>query len=184
MAIIVLVIVGVVALCFIEFGVKAKIRHRQQQYATAQLNPQTNDFKNIVKFKSPYMGNNSNDENLNANLPFANVPHTFLIHPTAHELDIRYTESVQDLGMAMSQFQASLVYDATANLALIDNLNAITFTFSGASYHTTRARVESWYGVTAGKLTNASTWQQDVQSKLSDLKYATNAFQTFFGQTN
>lgn len=175
---------GVVALCVIEFGFKANIRHQQQQYAVAQLNPQTNDFKNIVKFKNRYVGNISDDVNLNANLPLANVPHTFSIQPTTRELNVRFTKSEQDFGMAMSQFQASLVYNATANFALIDNLNAINFVFPDASYHVKRAQVQSWYGIVLSKLGNASTWKQKVQNKLSDSKYVTNTFQAFFGRTN
>lgn len=184
LVIIVLLIIGVAALCVVEFGFKANIRHQQQQYALAQLNPKTNDFNNIVKFKNPFVGNNSNDVNLNANLPLANVPHTFSIDSTTRTLDVRYTKSERDLAMAMSQFQASLVYNATANFALIDNLNAITFSFPGASYHATRAEVQTWYGIELSKLSNESTWKQKVQNKLSDLKYVTSAYQAFFGRTN
>lgn len=182
LVIIVLLIIGVAALCVVEFGFKANIRHQEQQYALAQLNPQTNDFSNIVKFKNPYVGDNGNDVNLNANLPFANVPHTFSIDDTTRELDVLYTKSEQDLGMATSQFQASLVYNATANFAMIDNLNEITLKFPGASYHVTRAQVLSWYGVAPTQLTNKSSWKRDVQSKLSNLKYVSDAFRAFFGR--
>ncbi len=178
--IIVLLIIGVAALCAVEIGFKPNIWHQRQHYALAQLNPQTNDFNNIVKFKNPYVGNNSNDVNLNGNLPLANVPHTFSIDSTTRELDVRYTKSEQDLGMAMSQFQASLVYNATANFALIDNLNAITFSFPGAAYHVTRTQVQAWYGVAPSKLSSEPTWKQKVQNKLSDLKYVTSAYQAFF----
>lgn len=184
LVIIVLFFIGVVALGVVEFGFEANIRHQQQQDTVAQLNPQTNDFKKIVKFKNPYVGNNSNDVNLNANLPLANVPHTFAIQPMTRELDIRYTKSEQDLRMAMSRFQATLVYNATANFALIGNLKEITFTFPGTSYHVTRAHVHSWYGVAPSKLANESAWKQKVQNKLSDLKYVTNTFQVFFGRSN
>lgn len=184
LVIIVLLIIGVAALFVVEFGFKANIRHQQQQNALAQLNPQTNNFNNIVKFKNLYVGNNSNDVNLNANLPLANVPHTFSIDSTTRELDVHYTKSEQDLGMAMSQFQESLVYNATANFALIDNLNAITFSFPGNAYRVTRTQVQAWYGVAPSKLSSETTWKQKVQNKLSDLKYVTSAYQTLFGRNN
>lgn len=182
MVIIILLIIGAIALCVVEFGIKAKIHRQHQQYEVAQLNPQTNDFANIIKFKNRYMGNNSNDANLHANLPLADVPHTFSIHPTTRELGIRYTKSMHAIGVNI--VQSSLVYNATAYFALIDNLNAITFVFPGTSYHVTRARVQSWYSVAPSKLTNQSSWNQDVQSKLSDSKYVTSAFHAFFGRTN
>lgn len=181
LVIIVLLIIGVAALCVVEFGLKPNIRYQQQQYALAQLNPQTNDFNNIVKFKNPYVGNNGDDVNLNANLPLANVPHAFSIDSTTRELDVRYTKSERDLGMAMSQFEASLVYNATANFALIDNLNEITLAFPDVSYHVTRAQALSWYGIAPSKLANKSSWKRDVQSKLSNVKYVTAAFRSFFG---
>ncbi|GMA64135.1 DUF4825 domain-containing protein [Alicyclobacillus fastidiosus] len=176
--IIVLLIIGVIALCVVEFGVKARLR-QQQAYQVAQLNPLTNDFANIVKFKNPYMGNNANDANLNANLPLANVPHTFVIHPQTRELDIRYTETIQDIGF--TNVQSSLVYNATANFALIDNLDSMRFVFPGASYHVTRALVQSWYGVAPATLANQTAWKQNVQSKLANPQYVKNAFKAFFG---
>ncbi len=182
MVIIILLIIGVITLFFVEFEYKAKIHRQQQQYEAAQLNPQTNDFANIVKFENPYMGSNSNDANLNANLPLADVPHTFVIYPTTRELAIRYTKSVQDIGLNI--VKSSLVYNATANFTLIDNLNAITFVFPRTSYHVTRAQVQSWYGEAPSKLANQSSWNQDVQSKLSVSKYVTSAFQAFFDRNN
>jgi hypothetical protein len=91
----VLLIIGVLTLCVVEIVIKPNIHRQQQAYLVAQLNPLTNDFANIVKFKNSYMGDNANDANLNANLPLANVPHTFVIHPQTRELDIRYTKTVQ-----------------------------------------------------------------------------------------
>ncbi|QSO48453.1 DUF4825 domain-containing protein [Alicyclobacillus mengziensis] len=176
--ILVLLIIGVVALCIVEVGIKPNIRRQQQAYLVAQLNPLTNDFANIVKFKNPYMGDNANDANLNANLPLANVQHTFVIHPQTRELDIRYTKTVQDIGL--TKIQPSLVYNATANFALIDNLDSIKFEFPGTSYRVTRAQVQSWYGVEPSTLANQTAWKQNVQSKLENPQYVKNTFQTFF----
>lgn len=177
--ILVLLIIGVVALCVVEIEIKPSVRRQQQAYLVAQLNPLTNDFERIVKFKNPYMGNNSNDGNLNANLPLANIPHTFVIHPQTRELDIRYTETVQDIGL--TRVQSSLVYNATANFALIDNLDSIKFEFPGTSYRVTRAQVQSWYGVTPSTLAHQTVWKQNVQSKLANSQYVENAFKAFFG---
>lgn len=91
-------------------------------------------------YQTEYMGNASNDVQLNDRLPLATIPRTYALHPEKRELIVNYQKPVETVDT--DQLKAALVYNATANFALIRNLKSITFHFSDGSYHATRNEVQ------------------------------------------
>ncbi len=155
-------------------------RIRQHIRDQAQWNALTNDVTRLVPFQNAYVGDASNDYNLSTQLPLGNIAHTIAIQPTHLGLEIRYQKSVGAIGA--QTLRASLVYNATADFSLIGNLSSITFVFPGNSFHTTRAQVQSWYG-SMPRLANRSSWNREVQQKLSGHRYVRRVFATLFDRS-
>ncbi|GMA51514.1 hypothetical protein GCM10025857_28710 [Alicyclobacillus contaminans] len=179
LVIILLLAIGVFAFVIVEFSVKPIIRARQQAYLAAQENPLTHDVQGVLQYRNAYMGNASNDAHLNANLPLGRFIQTYELHPNQLELVIHYRRP--DLSMTSSFFKAALLYDATANFALIGNLQAITFDFPAQAFHATRDAVQRWYGLNPSTLASGSTWKTQVQRRLGDEAYVNAAFAGVFG---
>jgi hypothetical protein len=164
-----LVLIGVVGITYIEVYTKPQIRRQEQKYTDEQKEPLTHDFKRVLKYKSKYMGDASNLSSLNANLPLSNISKTFQLYPEELTVDINYKESIGRIDEL--QLKQALIYNSTANFALIDNLKVLRFNFQGSSYTITRSEVEKWYGIELSQLQDPLTWQKHVQRKLTDISY-------------
>lgn len=176
--IVLLLTIGIVGFGIV-IGIKGQMT-RQRRYQAAQMNPLTNDAARLVPFKNAYVGDAANDYNLSTQLPLGAVPHTIAIDPAQRSLEIRYQQSVGTLGI--QTLESSLVYNATANFALIGNLNSLTFVFPGTSFHTTRVKLQSWYGGVP-TLSSRSSWNRKVQQKLSHPRYVRGVFAKLFDRT-
>lgn len=168
--IIILIIIGITALIAVESFIRPQMKQKQQKYTEAQLDPATNDYKTIIKYKNKYMGNASNICNLNRNLPLADIPMTFEIKPDKLTLVINYETSSETIDK--NKLLNALLYNSTAIFMLIDNLKVIKFNFKDNAYIVTREAVESWYGVKLNTLQNEKTWKDKVQSRLKTKGYA------------
>lgn len=167
-------IFGILEMAAIEGYVKPEINRRHKKYALDQLDPITNDYKNIIKFKNKYMGNASNIINLNWNLPFSDIPMTFELFPDKFTLEINYKKNSQDIDSA--KLEKALIYNSTANFMLIDNLKAIKFNFEEKSYTVKRDTVENWFGIKPEALQNEKLWNEKVQNRLKDESYVDKIF--------
>ncbi|MBP1157383.1 MULTISPECIES: DUF4825 domain-containing protein [unclassified Paenibacillus] len=164
-----LIVVGIALFGMVQGIIIPQIAQNEQQYAAAQQDPLTHDFENILKYKNKYMGNAGNVSNLFRSLPLNNVDRSFQLYPDTYTVQVNYKESIGDIGE--DQLDRGLIYNSTAAFALIDNLEAIHFHFSGASAKVLRSDVERWYGVKASTLAEQGNWRNRVQSKLVDEEY-------------
>lgn len=151
-----------------------------RRYQAAAENPVTADAARLVPFHNAYVGNAANDYNLSTQLPFGDVPHTIAIDPAQRSLEIRYQKAVGTMGSLA--VESRLIYNATATFALIGNLNRLAFVFPGTSFHTTRRQVQSWYGGEP-TLSGRSSWNREIQQKLSHPHDVRKGFETLFGGT-
>ena len=96
---------------------------------------------------------------------------TFQLYPEELTAELRFKSTVGDLKEDM--LKQTLVYNSTANFAMIDNLDTLIFKFEDRSFTVRRDEVEAWYGIGAGlaSLREAVTWEKEVQSRLRDNKY-------------
>lgn len=167
--IIALLVVGICGLALVEGYIRPEMRRREQQYLLEQKDPLTHDFSRLLKFKSRYMGDASNLPNLNYNLPLGDLQITFQLYPETLTAEINYQDALT--GIEAELFDRALVYNATANFVLIDNLETLILNFEQDSYTISRRTVESWYGVDLASLQNEARWAEKVQRPLSDRAY-------------
>lgn len=165
----ILLVIGILAFSVTEFIIKPKKERKETKYKLEQQDALTHDFKNVIKYKSKYMGDSSNIINLNYALPLNNIPRTNEIDSKNLEYIINYKEALEN--MDEDKVKADLIYNATANFALIDNLQAITFNFTGKAFRITRNYLKDWYKENLSSLTEESKWKTAVQEKLADKNY-------------
>jgi len=167
--IVVLLAVGFCGLALVEGYIKPRQKSQEEQYMKAQQDPLTHDFSRLLKFKSPYMGDASNLGNLNRNLPLADVRRTLELSPDDLTAEIFYQVRPADIEKGL--FHRALVYNATANFVLIDNLELLIFDFDQSSYAIYREAVEDWYGLELSSLQVEARWTEKVQEPLTEKGY-------------
>lgn len=167
--IIALLVIGLGALALVEGYIKPDLKRREEQYLAEQGEPLTHDFSRLLEFKSRYMGDASNLANLNAALPLCKIPRTLQLYPESFTAEIKYQASPS--GSEDGLFRRALIYNATANFVLIDNLEALILNFEGDSYTISRNAVESWYGVKLASLQEGEIWAEKVRRPLSNRDY-------------
>lgn len=164
-----LVIMGVALFWAAQGIIMPKVVQSRQQSIEKQKDPLTHDFESISKYKSKYMGDAPNLINLFYSLPLNDLELTFQLFPEAFAADVNYKEAIDYIDE--DRLNMSLIYNATAAFALIDNLETVRFNFKGSSYKVLRADVEEWYGVELHTLTEKNAWKNTVQSRLGDDNY-------------
>ncbi|MEC0371656.1 DUF4825 domain-containing protein [Paenibacillus chibensis] len=152
-------------------------------YAAEQQSPLTHHLESITKYHNKYMGNASNISNLMHSLPLNEVRSTMQLYPDSLTADILYHADTADLDSA--KLERSLIYNATAAFALIDNLKQIRFKFDDRVYIAERSRLEAWYGKKPSSLTDSpKIWIPVVQDPLADLSYVQKGIASLFTVTD
>lgn len=106
------------------------------------FNRDVSGIDNILKYKNKYVGDNSNTGNLISSLPLANYGYVFEIDNTNlivnyHMTDWQYNDDLY--------IEKALIYNSVSFFCLIDNLDSITYNFSGSSYYVSRNNVVDNY---------------------------------------
>ncbi len=167
--IIILLVIGILAFGVTEFYIKPQKQKQEAKYKLEQQYALTHDFDNVLKYKSKYMGNASNIINLNYTLPLCHIPRVNKINSDKFEYTIDYEGTVSSIGQ--ETVKSDLIYNATANFVLIDNLKSINFNFIDISYNITRSDVEKWYNADLASFKDKTKWKKEVQDKLLDKTY-------------
>jgi len=172
-----LLVMGIALFAVVQFF---EIPHRQaeqQQYLIAQQEPATHDLNTILKYKSKYMGNASNDANLFYHLPMSNTGMNFQLFSEKLALEVNYKDTIWNIGE--KKVKRSLLYNSTAAFALIDNLQEVDYNFPGTSYRVKRTDIEELYSNFADIL-QTNQWKTSVQAKMDDTQYVDETFQKAF----
>ncbi|GIP34484.1 DUF4825 domain-containing protein [Paenibacillus sp. J2TS4] len=164
-----LLVVALVLLAVVKGTGLFQNASNEQQKQADQQDPLTHHFEDVLKYKNQYMGNASNLSNLFNNLPLNHVGMTFELLPDTLAAEINYNGVVSDIGSTL--VQRSLIYNATAAFALIDNLEEIHANFIGEAYQIKREDIETWYGVNVSTLADTEVWVKTVQSRLANDEY-------------
>ena len=137
---------------------------------------QTHDIESVMDYKNPYVGNASNTANLFYRLPLNELNMKFEIDDEACALKVTYVyDPAKDTDGVL---RPSMVYNATASMALIDNLTAVTFAFSDGSSHTfTRTQLEQLWKTELSSLLEPALWEQTVQQSLQDASFVDQFYQ-------
>lgn len=168
-AIIGLLTVAVILFCAIQFWFLPREEARQADYARNQTDALTHDISAIVKYRFPYVGNVSSVGNLFVHLPLGNVSQKYEIDSENCTLTVDYLDTVWNIGE--EKVQRDLIYNSIAAMAAIDNLEGVTYHFSGDSYSFDRKELEERFGIPLSDLLSPETWKDAVQSQLSSPEF-------------
>lgn len=104
---------------------------------TSPFNMDKSSFEQLQHYKSQYIGNNSNTSHLLNALPLLEYGYVFEIDSKGCGLIVDYhcTDWYNNENLYINK---ALVYNSVSLFKLIDNLEYITFNFSGSSYTITR----------------------------------------------
>lgn len=178
-AIFVLATIGVILFVTVYGILLPRMEREDQVYAAQQTDPLTHNIEESIRYKNKYMGNAGNLSGLIHSLPLGNIESELELFPDTLTANILYKSSTADITPEL--MERSLIYNATATFALIDNLQEIRYTFSDLSYVVSREDVEMWQGQADSPLINSpNKWRTEFQSKLEDSKYVEIGMKTLF----
>jgi hypothetical protein len=199
-----LFIIGVILYLAVQGIIIPGNAKKQEEYKLAQLDATTQDLKCILVFKSPYMGDASNDINLFYNLPLSINNMTFHIIPEEFTLEVNYKEELIKVGKISrgnrkvttdkssgnsagedtqndrKEVYKDLIYNSTAAFALIDNLDKINYNFTDVTYSVTRESIEKLYDLPLTDLLSKEHWKAKVQNQLKDSEFIDKSIKNTF----
>ncbi|EIM05380.1 hypothetical protein A1A1_16485 [Planococcus antarcticus DSM 14505] len=161
-----LLIIGFSLFGVIQGIVLPNIKQDEAQYVKEQQEPLTHNFEASLPYKSKYMGNASNLFNLFHSLPLSHVEKTFQLDSEMLSAKVIYNERISDIGI--EKVERSVVYNATAAFALIDNLEEVQFSFLDQNYQVLRSGIQAEYEVPLSELAEVEVWEKEVQLELKD----------------
>ncbi|WP_136607806.1 DUF4825 domain-containing protein [Paenibacillus dokdonensis] len=177
--ILLLAVVGILLFTAVQGIALPQWDRNKQVYAAEQQSPLTHDLQSIMKYQSQYMGNSSNLSNLMHTLPLNEIRCTMELHPDSLTADILY--HAETAGLNTERLERSLIYNATAAFALVDNLEQIRFKFDDRTYTAERSQLEEWYGKKLSSLTDSpKIWEPDVQEPLASHDYVQKGIASLF----
>lgn len=147
------------------------------------FNRDKSGIDNIIKYKNKYVGNNSNDGNLINSLPLSEYGFVFEIDSEKLELIINY--HITDWYINEKYYlEKSLLYNAVSIFSLIDNVNTVTFNFSGKSYKTSRSQIKELYpnygDIVDDNNINKGYFNKCLENKMNDNDFVKNIFEKIF----
>ncbi len=152
---------------------------------TVPISPFNRDeagIENIIKFKNKYIGDNSNDSHLIDSLPLSEYGYVFEIDSKNLGLTIDY--HITDWYINENQYlEKCLLYNTVSIFSLIDNVQDITFNFSGNSYKVNRNQIENlypnYYDIISNEI-NKENFNKYLENKMNDDEFIKNIFDKIF----
>ncbi len=165
--------------------VDTKGEYKENNIPITPFNRDKAGIDNIIQYKNKYVGNNSNDSHLIDNLPLAEYGYVFEIDSENLELIIDY--HITDWYVNESHYlEKALLYNAVAIFALIDNVENITFNFSGNTYKISRKQIKELYPNFIDIVDNGinpNNFNKYLESKMNDDNFVEDAFKKIFVRT-
>lgn len=147
------------------------------------FNYKRSGIKNIIKYESLYLGNNSNTGNLILNLPLAEYGYDFEINTDLLELTINYRISTNYLEKYLKE---AVIYSSVSLFSLIKNLEQVTYNFSGSSITITRKQIENNYenfsNISKNNKVNKEKFKTLVENKISNKEFINETYNKIFNE--
>lgn len=172
--IVALLVIGVLAFCVVQFVIIPHNNAKQEQYNANQNDSLQHDIESVLNYKSAYIGDSSNVANLFYHLPLHTISMKFEINPNDCYLTVNYLDTVWNIGE--DKVHRDLIYNSTVAMALIDNLQQITYQFSGNTFVFTREKIQNSFGNDLSSLLDKEAWNKSVQSKLNDTDFVSGFY--------
>ena len=124
--------------------IDTKNEYTEETVPVSPFDREKSGIRNLLNYRSPYIGDNSNDGNLLNALPLSEFGFVFEIDPDGMGLTVDYHTTDWYFNDDL-YIEKALVYNSVCIFLLIDNVEYINWNFSGSSYHITREAVEAGY---------------------------------------
>lgn len=162
--------------------VDTKKQYTSDTVPITPFNREKSGIDNILQYKNKYIGNNSNASNLVGKLPLSEYGYVIEIDSEKLGLNIHY--HVTDWYINENHYlEKSLLYNTVSIFSLIDNVQKITFNFSGKSYQVTRKQIEEHYPnykEIVGNGIDKEKFNQYVENKMNDEEFVQKTFREIF----
>ncbi|NMO95571.1 DUF4825 domain-containing protein [Paenibacillus lemnae] len=161
-----LIIVGLIGLFVIEGYVKPNVKQEAAQYEIMQQDPATHHIAPAARYKSKYMGDAGKVSNLNRQLPYSDLRFTFQLYPDQLTAQLNFEQSAAEIEPSL--LKKLLMYNTTANMVFIDNLEAVIWHFPDGDYTVKRNELAEWYGIqgSLSELQSEQEWDEIVQERV------------------
>ena len=164
--------------------VDTKKQYTSDTVPITPFNREKSGIDSIVQYKNKYIGNNSNISNLVGKLPLSEYGYVIEIDSEKLGLNVHY--HVTDWYINENHYlEKSLLYNTVSIFSLIDNVQKLTFNFSGKSYQVTRKQIEEHYPnykEIAGNGIDKEKFNQYVENKMNDEEFVQKVFREVFIQ--
>jgi len=162
--------------------IDTKKEYTERNIPITPFNRDKSGIENIIQYKNQYIGNNSNDSHLIDNLPLAEYGYVFEIDSENLGLTIDY--HVTDWYVNENYYlEKSLLYNSVSIFALIDNVEQITFNFSGNTYTVGRKQINELYPNFKDIVDNGinqNNFNKYLESKMNDNNFVEDTFKKIF----
>ncbi len=162
--------------------IDTKKKYTKKTVPITPFNRDKSGIENIIQYKNKYVGNNSNDSHLIDNLPLAEYGYVFEIDSKNLGLTIDY--HVTDWYVNENHYlEKSLLYNSVSIFVLIDNVEQITFNFSGNTYIVSRKQINELYPNFKDIVDNGidqNNFNKYLESKMNDNSFVENIFKKIF----
>lgn len=162
--IICLLVIAVVLFFAIIFWMIPANQKKQADYTRDQTDARTHAISVIEEYRSAYVGDATNISGLFEHLPLNNISKKYEINSKDCTLTVNYLDTIWNIGE--EKVQRDLIYNSVAAMAAIDNLNGITYNFSGNNYTFSRKEIEDVFGSPLSDLLLPEKWNNEVQIRL------------------
>ena len=164
------------------YVVDTKKSYTEETVPITPFNRDEAGIDNIIKFKNQYIGNNSNDSHLIDSLPLSEYGYVFEIDSENLGLTIDY--HITDWYINENQYlEKCLLYNTVSIFSLIDNVQDITYNFSGNSYKVNRKQVEDLYPNYSDIINNEinkDNFNKYLENKMNDNEFIKSIFNEIF----
>ena len=162
--------------------IDTKNKFTEENLPITPFNRDKSGIDNIIKYKNKYLGNNSNTGNLINKLPLSEYGYVFEIDSSKLELKIDYHTTDWYIKENL-YLQKSLLYNAVSIFSLIENVDKITFNFSGNSFKVYRKQIEESYPnyndiIESG--INKDNFNKYLEKKMNDNDFVEKTFNKIF----
>lgn len=149
---------------------------------TSPFNLGISAIEHLVPYRNKYIGDNSNMGQLIGALPLSEYGFVFEIDSEncGVTIDYHFTAWYDNENLYTER---ALVYNSVSIFALIENLESITFNFSGSSYSVTRDAIEKNYpnynDIFVDNSIDIGNFRQYVEQKMNDRLFVSNILKVF-----
>ncbi|MFS0724072.1 DUF4825 domain-containing protein [Paenibacillus sp. 1P07SE] len=172
-----LLVLGAGMFVYMEAGYLPRQAAQQERYRAEQLDPLTHHLDEVLPYRHLYMGNAGNLTQLFGHLPLQDLAFTFQLYPDELTAVLRFESAATDT--AQLHLQRSLIYNSTAAIALIGNLEVIRYQFTDVNYEISRSDIGEQYGAIS-TLLDPAAWRTSVQEPLRDPDYVQDVWDARF----